>query len=57
MQCSRCGATAVVKRGDGYFCGKCAVSRDWEEVIAVIQDASVATPVAGGATVQVKVGS
>jgi hypothetical protein len=40
MQCSRCEATAVVKRSDGYFCGKCAVTRDWEEIIAVIQDAT-----------------
>lgn len=45
----------MVKRGDGFFCGRCAVSRDWEEVIAVIQDASVETPVAGGSTVRVGV--
>ena len=46
MQCSRCGATAVVRRGQSYFCGKCAVSKDWEEVIAILQDATVETPVA-----------
>jgi hypothetical protein len=36
----------VVRRGQSYFCGKCAVSRDWEEVIAILQDATVDGPVA-----------
>ena len=47
--CTRCGASAVVKRGDQSYCGKCALTRDWEEIIAVVQDAAVSTPVAGGA--------
>jgi hypothetical protein len=38
----------VVKRDDGYYCGKCALTRDWQEIIGVIQDARVDTPVAGG---------
>lgn len=47
MQCTRCGATAVVKRGDDYLCGRCGVTRDWQEIIAVLQDARVETEVAG----------
>ena len=42
MQCTRCGASAVVKRGEQFYCGKCALTRDWEEIIAVVQDAAVA---------------
>ena len=47
MECSRCGGDAVVKRGDSFFCGNCAVNRDWQEIIALVQDARVETPVAG----------
>lgn len=48
MICTRCGNSAVVKRADGYYCGKCALTRDWREIIDIIQDARVETPVAGG---------
>jgi hypothetical protein len=47
MQCNRCGAPAVVQRGDDFLCGRCGVTRDWQEVISVLQDATVVTPVAG----------
>ena len=47
MTCSRCGGDAVVKRNSAYYCGKCALARDWHEVIQIIQDARVETPVAG----------
>jgi len=47
MLCTRCGASAVVKRGEQYYCGKCALTRDWEEIIAVVQDTRVEAPVAG----------
>ena len=51
MECIRCGAGAVVKKDEGYFCGTCAIRRDWQEIIALVQDARVETPVAGrGAT-------
>lgn len=36
-----------MKRGDSFFCGNCAVNRDWQEIIALVQDARVETPVAG----------
>ena len=48
MLCTRCGGSAVVKRGEQFYCGKCALTRDWEEIIAVVQDAVVEAPVAGG---------
>ena len=41
MLCTRCGAAAVVKRGEQYFCGRCALTRDWEEIIAVVGPALV----------------
>lgn len=41
MRCSRCGATAVVTRGQEYFCGRCALACDWEEIIAIAQEATV----------------
>ena len=44
MRCSRCGATAVVTRGEQYFCGRCALARDWEEIIAIAQEATGAPP-------------
>ena len=47
MSCTHCGAGAVLKRGDTYFCGKCAIAADWQGIIAAIQDARVDTPVAG----------
>ena len=47
MTCSRCGSDAVVKRDSAFYCGKCALARDWHEVIQIVQDARVDTPVAG----------
>jgi hypothetical protein len=47
MQCTRCGGDAVVKRTDTFFCGKCAIAADWQEIIVAVQDARVETPVAG----------
>ena len=44
MRCSRCGATAVVTRDQQYLCGRCALARDWEEIIAIAQDATSAPP-------------
>lgn len=38
MRCSRCGASAVVTRGEDYFCGRCALAYDWEEIIAIAQE-------------------
>jgi hypothetical protein len=37
LECSRCGGEAVVKRDNAVYCGKCALARDWEEVIHVVQ--------------------
>ncbi|MDX1689470.1 MAG: hypothetical protein R3290_00465 [Acidimicrobiia bacterium] len=47
MTCSRCGGDAVVKRNSAYYCGKCALARDWHEIIQLVQDARVETPVGG----------
>ena len=47
MVCVRCGAAAVVTRGNEFYCGKCALTRDWEEIISIVQDARVETPIAG----------
>ncbi|NQV06320.1 hypothetical protein HQ535_07200 [bacterium] len=47
MQCNRCGETAVVKRAETFFCGKCALTRDWQEIIDLVQDGRVEVPVAG----------
>jgi hypothetical protein len=52
MKCSRCNADAVRLRGDQYFCSRCSVAADWQELIARIQDARVETPVAGSALAQ-----
>ena len=49
MKCSRCDADAVKRRGDLYFCGRCAVAADWQALITAVQDARVETPVAGSA--------
>ncbi len=51
MECSRCGGEAVVKRDNAVYCGKCALARDWEEVIHVVQADRLAIdmkPAAGG---------
>ncbi len=51
MECSRCGGEAVVKRDNAVYCGKCALARDWEEVIHVVQADRLALdskPVSGG---------
>ncbi len=46
MNCSRCGAAeAVVKRDAAFYCGKCALARDWEEVIALVQEERVSVSV------------
>ena len=50
MRCSRCGATAVVTRGQQYFCGRCALAHDWEEIIAIAQEEAVARHPAPAAT-------
>lgn len=39
MKCSRCGATAVTTRAQQYYCGRCALACDWEEIIAIAQEA------------------
>ena len=38
MTCTRCGADAAIKRDNAYYCGRCAVARDWGEIIALVQD-------------------
>ena len=56
MNCSRCGASeAVVKRDAAFYCGKCALARDWEEVIALVQEERVS--VSAGASVEFDVGA
>ena len=44
MTCTRCGAAAVVKRAEDFFCGKCALVHDWEQIIDLVQDARIQTP-------------
>jgi hypothetical protein len=47
MLCSRCGDTAVVQRGAVYYCGRCALTRDWEEIVRIVQQLDAPTiPVA-----------
>lgn len=41
MDCSRCNAEAVVKRGSAAYCAKCALARDWEDVIAMVQEEQI----------------
>jgi hypothetical protein len=41
MECTQCGGDAVVKRGETFYCGNCAINIDWQEIIALIQDAHV----------------
>jgi hypothetical protein len=38
LNCTRCNAEAVVKRGSAAYCAKCALARDWEDVIAIVQE-------------------
>ena len=38
MTCSRCSAEAVVKRGAATYCAKCALARDWEEIVMIVQE-------------------
>jgi len=45
MVCSRCGEAAMVKRPDGYYCGACALTRDWRELIGIVQDARAGGPI------------
>lgn len=52
MNCTRCGgAEAVVKRDAAFYCGKCALARDWEEVIALVQEERVMVNSGSGPTV------
>ena len=39
MRCVRCGAVAEVARGLDWLCGRCALDHDWEEIIAIAQEA------------------
>jgi hypothetical protein len=41
MTCARCGADAAVKRDNAFYCAKCAMARDWEDVIAMVQEERV----------------
>ena len=47
MTCTRCGKPATVKRGTALYCGACSISIDWQDIIHLVQDARVETPVAG----------
>ncbi|MDH3730338.1 MAG: hypothetical protein OES13_04335 [Acidimicrobiia bacterium] len=49
MDCSRCNAEAIVKRGNAAYCAKCALARDWEDVIAIVQEDRVDVGPAGEA--------
>jgi hypothetical protein len=35
----------MVKRPDGYYCGACALTRDWRELIGIVQDARAGGPI------------
>jgi hypothetical protein len=38
MNCIRCGiAEAVIRRDNAFYCARCVLARDWEEVIALVQ--------------------
>jgi len=37
----------TVKRGDVLYCGACSLALDWQEMIHLVQDARVETPIAG----------
>jgi hypothetical protein len=43
MRCVRCGAVAEVARGLDWLCGRCALAYDWEEIIAIAQEALAAS--------------
>ena len=47
MNCTRCDQPATVKRGDVLYCGACSLALDWQEMIHLVQDARVETPIAG----------
>ena len=47
MTCSRCSAEATIRHDDAYYCGRCAVARDWGDVIAMVQ-ADLRAPAPGG---------
>jgi hypothetical protein len=34
----------MVTRDQQYYCGRCALARDWEEIIAIAQEAAGAPP-------------
>ena len=58
MNCSRCGAAeAVVKRDAAFYCGKCALARDWEEVIALVQEERVTVSAGATPSVDFEVGA
>ena len=38
MTCTVCGAEAAIRRDAAFYCGKCAVARDWGDVIAMVQE-------------------
>ena len=38
MTCTVCGAEAAIRRDAAFYCGKCAVARDWGDVIARVQE-------------------
>jgi hypothetical protein len=41
VTCSRCSAEAVVKRGAATYCAKCALVRDWEEIVMIVQEGRI----------------
>jgi hypothetical protein len=41
MKCTCCGDAAAISRGDQYLCHECASRLDWEEIIAIAQEAPV----------------
>jgi len=47
MICTQCGQQGTIQRGDAYYCGACSITADWREIINLVQDARVETPIAG----------
>jgi hypothetical protein len=48
MECTRCESAEVATlRGDEALCAECAQARDWQDLIAIVQDAHVESPIAG----------
>ncbi|HHC07641.1 MAG TPA: hypothetical protein ENK55_02860 [Actinobacteria bacterium] len=40
MRCATCGTAEVaVRRGDDVYCSRCVVIRDWDGIIAIVQEA------------------